>query len=292
MILSGTVIRWRGAELSTDENARHWVDSLDGWEDSPSSERQQDGRPLQHGSMGAAPLSRARVVRTSGMCRHPESRDQDLAALGRLFALADPEAPPEELTITHAGRTLTAWVYVTRFSPPMALWGAGLFSWRAEWQADDPLRYGPPVQAATGFPTRAGGLRWPLFSDGAGTNVGALDYGPPSASGRTTLTNTGVTGAAVQHEITGPIPAEGFEIITIGSGDRLVYEGPVGAGSRLVLDGATGAVVIDGVSDRSDVLTVRQWTTVRQGQTVSFAFVPRGPSTAAVLSSTLRPPVW
>ena len=89
-----------------------------------------------------------------------------LAELEALFALADPDAAPEELTITHAGRTLTAHVYLTRYQAPLDLWGDGLFRWQAEWVADDPLRYAAPVVVAKGFAQLLGGLEFDLFTDG------------------------------------------------------------------------------------------------------------------------------
>lgn len=289
--LTDTTVRWRGTTFYSDPREADWVDSLDGWEEW-DSRRHVFERPMSAGSMGGAPLGRDRVVRVTGMCRNPADRDAKLAEYGELFARADPEdAVEEDLTITVAGRTLTARVYLTRYRPSLDLWGAGYFRWAVEFQADDPVRYGPPVTDQATFPVLVGGLRYPLYTDGEGTDLGWLDYGPAPTSGRLTLVNPGIAAATVQHEVTGPVPAEGFEIVAVATGRRLVYEGAVAAGSRVLLDGATGQALVDGLYDRGDLLTRREWTKVPgKGGSAEFALVNRGTATAAVLRSTLRPP--
>lgn len=118
--------------------------------------------------------------------------------------------------------------------------------------------------------------------------LGWLDYGEPSTSGTVSLSNPGTADAHPQFEVTGP--ASGFEVVQVGTGHRLVYDGTVPAGSRLVVDTASGVAVMDGVSDRT--LTWQDPMTIPPGSTAEFAFVPRGASTAAVLRASVRGAWW
>lgn len=288
MTLSGATITWHGVTLhGSRAGGPYTLSTLEGWEELPDSRRLAVNRPAAHGLMGSAPMSDARVIRATGSCRGGEQRDALVAALRAAFTYADPGARPEELTVYLSGRTLTADAYLTRFRVVVGGgWADGHFRWQAEWEADDPLRYGTPISASCTFPARLGGLVYPLFPDGV------LDYGVPSSTGRLTLTNSGDAAAVVQHEVLGPVEAAGFEIVHVGTGARLAYEGAVADGSRVLLDGATGAAMVDGVSDRGDLLTWRDWTMVPAGGSAEYAFVPRGSTSAAVLTSTIRPPHW
>ena len=290
--LTGASLTWRGVMFAGSRSGgRFSIATLEGWEDWDSS-RSAPARPAAHGAMGSAPLSEGKVIRASGLCRNAAERDAMLAELGDTFRLADAGARAEDLTIDLAGRELTARCFVTRYKAPLDLWSAGLFSWAVEWVTDDPLRYGARVPATTGFPVAAGGLRWPLYSDGAGVNVGALDYGPASTTGRLILANPGTAAASIQHEVIGPVDASGFEVIQINGPGRLVFEGPVPAGSTLLLDGASGAVLMDGYADRGDVLTSRVWPVAPRLGSVELFFRPRGSTSAASLTSSLAPAYW
>lgn len=288
--LSGTTIQWRGVTLYGHQATGAFsFDSLEGWE-SRSTRRESRTRPQGHGQMGAAPLADGRTVRVGGLWREAEGRDEALATLDALFALTTPEAPAEDLTVTHAGRTLTAPVWVTRFDAQgqAGMWGAGLFRWRVEFQSDKHLRYGPAVSASASFPVRVGGLVWPLFPDGV------MDWGPRSTASVATVTNVGTAPASVQIEVTGPIDAAGFEVIDQATGLGLTFEGAVADGARLLLDGATGNVLLDGLYDRGDVLTTRYWPTVAPGGSVSLAFRRRGSDlgSAPSMTATVRPAYW
>lgn len=301
--LTDTTLEWRGTTMHgrRGPGRRHVLSFLDGWGDWQSPRREEYDRPQEHGTRGAAPLAGARVVRTGGMCRVPAERDAMLAELEALFGYADPDAPPEELTITHAGRTLTAMVYVTRYQAPMDLWGAGKFRWRVEFIADDPLRYGTPVPVSTLFPTLRGGLEYDLYTDGAGADLGYLDYGLASDTGRLVVTNTGTAPAPVLFQVEGEVAPQGFDIAQVSSDRRLRFVGPNSATSVLVLDGATGNVLVDGTADRGGQLTYRDWPLIPAAtlvagvlvpSSIELAFINLGATSPARLTAVVRPGSW
>jgi hypothetical protein len=289
--LSGTNLTWRGLTIGGTRLSRHWMSSLEGWEDLPGTRHDSMARPSGHGAFGAPVWSDERVVVVTGGCSTPAERDDLLRELQSVMTLTG-SALPEDLTIEHAGRTLTAGATLTRFRPSMAYWSSGHFGWAAEWVCSDPLRYGDPLALSTGFAVAQGGLEYDLYTDGAGTDLGWLDYGEASATGRVALYNPGTADVPVTIQVDGPIPGEGFDVIQVGAGRRLTFTGPVAVGSSLVLDGATGAVVIDGTADRAGQLTWRDWPIVPAGGSIELLFSPRGSRSEAVMTAVMRPGWW
>ena len=83
-----------------------------------------------------------------------------------------------------------------------------------------------------------------------------------------------------------------MEIVKVGTGERLRFEGGVSTGSVLVLDSATGLVVIDGYADRSGLLTIRDWVSVPPSGSAEFEFVPLGAFSTATLKASITPGWW
>lgn len=288
MALSCTTVEWRGLVLSSEWGAEFGVARVAGWDELPTSVYSPAKRPGAHGRFAESPSSDERIVTVTGQIVSPE-RDVLLAQLSAVMTWPAGDHRPEPLTITRAGRTLTAEAYLTAFRTPTDLdWSVGKVPFAIEWRAPDPLRYGDLVSVSTGFPELVGGLVYPLYEDEDGNDVGWLDYGPPSTSGVVSLENPGTATSYPQFEVTGP--ADGFEVVRVGTGQRLVFDGVVPAGSHFVIDTASGVALMDGVSDRT--LTWQDPMGVGPGEVAEFAFVPRGEVTAAVLRASLRPAYW
>jgi len=291
--LSCTTVTWRGLTFSGADDAPFGLSTLEGWSDLPPARRDTDSRPQAHGRFDGPVWSDERTIIITGSTYSAAERDARLALLEDAMAWPSGRGSTEELTITHGGRTLTAFARLTRFKPTFGgAWASGGFPYAIEWVAPDPLRYSAPIVARTGFPVLRGGLRYDLYTDGAGTNLGWLDYGEPSDTGRLSLTNDGNADVWPVFEVTGPVEPEGFEVVRVGSGQRIRFQGPVPAGSPLVIDSATGLAMLDGTADRGDLLTVREWSPVRPGETAEFAFINLGPHSSAQLTAVIRPGRW
>jgi len=289
MDLTGSVIVWRDITLyGRADLGRFSFATLDGWEDLPDPRQDSTERPQAHGRFDAPVFGNERHVLVSGRCSTPAERDVMLIELQASFNFHAPDELP--LTITQAGRTLTAFARLLRFKPVSPDWGAGFIGWAAEWVCSDPIRYGAPAPVTTGFPVLAGGLEFDLFTDGT-TDTGVLEFGAASTTGRLIVANPGNEDVWPQFEITGPIDA-GIEVVKVGTGERLRFEGGVSTGSVLVLDSATGLVVIDGYADRSGLLTIRDWSSVPPGGSAEFEFVPLGAFSTAQLTATVSPGFW
>lgn len=288
--LSVTTLTWRGLTIQGTRLSRHWVASLEGWEDLPATSSNSQPRLSGHGSFGGAVRASERVVVATGRVSIPAERDVLLREIQAVMTLSD-SSLTEDLTIENAGRTLTAGASLTRFRVSMENWSAGVFGWAAEWVCPDPLRYGAAIVESTGFATSTGGLQFPLFTDGT-TGVGFLDFGEPGTSGRVTLTNPGTAAASPQFAVDGPVPDEGFDIACVETGERITFSEGVAAGSTVVLDSATGRVLLNGDADKSGSLTQADWFTIPPGGTRTVAFLSRGTTSDANMTVTVKPPWW
>lgn len=290
MSLTGTAITWRGLTIYGKASlGRFSINSLEGWEDLPAPRQDSTARPQTHGKFDARVFGDERHVTISGRCLVPDDRDAALLALKAVFNLHPTSELP--LTITNAGRTLTSYARLVRFKSSSSDWGSGIIEWAAEWVCSDPLRYGDPVSLSSTFYVLTGGLEFDLYTDGS-SDSGYLEYGTLAASNRLLLSNPGDEDVWPQFQIAGPVPIDGFDIICVGTGDRLRFAGAVPVGSTLVIDSATGLVLLDGYSDQSGLLTMRDWTSIPAGGAEEFEFDALGVFSAAVLTAIVSPGWW
>ena len=277
-----TSLLWRGLTLATGETADYRITSIEGWEELPPSRYDKTPRARAHGAHPSPVWADERIVTVQGFTPVSDQRDTLLAALrSGLGGFTDVEYP---LTITDAGRTLTASAQLLRAAPIRrpGEWGVGRFGWAAQWRCPDPLRYGQPQSLSTGLPTSGGGLEYPLTYP--------LDYGDPGDPGRVTLTNPGTADAPILLAVTGPLDA-GFEVSA--GGRRLTYPTEVPAGQVITLDTATGHVLAEGTADRRGELTYAEWFSVPAGGSLALQFTSLGGyDPAARLDATWAEAHW
>jgi len=273
-----------------DSNGVLWLFSgTKGWFDGPPVKGGKTDRPYAHGSFAERKFRDGRTVTVSGSVHAPSRALASAAQMTLTALLAGGDFDAFTVDDEDQG-VMSAQVQVE--GQPLVDWYQSLdIDYQLTFYAPDSLRYGAPVPVSTGFPVLAGGLEYDLFTDGT-TDTGFLEYGASSATGRLVVVNDGNEDAWTQFEVTGPVPAEGLEVVRVGTGERLRFEGGVSTGSVLVLDSATGLVVIDGYADRSGLLTIRDWSPVAPGGSAEFEFVPLGASSAAQLTATVSPGFW
>src|SRR5690606_30905454 len=277
-MLAETTIEWRSLTLyGTDGPGRMTFRTLAGWEETPPGERRRWRRPGAHGVIGGRAWAEGRTVVVTGRVFSPTERDLAVRALEQ----AAPYGVEDTLSVTHAGRTLSAQATLVRRTLPRGVWGAGFFEWTLEWEVDDPLRYGDVISDTTGLPFDTGGLRYPLYTDGDGDDVGFLDYGEFGDEGTVTLENEGSAETWPRFTVTGPLPS-GFMLTESGTGRSLMFTGAVPAGSSLFLDSATGEVTLDGTASRASQLIRSEWTPIPPGGSVTYGFYATSPGSPTV----------
>lgn len=288
--LSCTTVLWRGLTFSSDASSPFGVRSLLGWDELPDSRQDSPERPQAHGRFDTPVWADERVVTLAGQIVS-QDRDALLRELSGVMGWPSGGGSAETLTVTRAGRTLTASARLRAFRTPTDLdWSVGKVPFAIEWRCADPLRYGPAATVETGFPVLAGGLEFPLFTDGT-NDTGYLEFGAQSSTGRVVVTNEGTADSTQQFTVTGPVPP--FQIVAVESGRRLVFSRPVAAGDVLVIDSATGVVVLNGGDvDYSGYLTTAEWVSVPPGGSQTFAFLPLEGTGTGTLTVTWRPAFW
>lgn len=288
--LSCTTVEWRGLTLASDHSSPFGIRNLAGWDELPDSRQDSAARPQAHGRFDAPVWSDERVVTLVGQIVS-QDRDVLLAELSSVMGWPSGRGSAETLTVTRAGRTLTASARLRAFRTPTTLdWSVGEVPFAIEWRCADPLRYGVASTLETTFPVLAGGLEFDLFTDGS-TTTGFLEFGESSSTGRVTASNGGNADAMPQFTITGPVPA--FQIVEVGSGRRLVFSRAVNAGDTLVIDSATGVVVLNGGDvDYSGYLTTAEWSAIPAGGSATFAFLPVSGTGTGSMAVTWRPAWW
>lgn len=189
---------------------------------------------------------------------------------------ADPDVMYELVATDVDGHVDRCWVRLAPGPGPRAVpTTPGTVAFQVQLLVPDGLRHGPALSASTQAANDTGGLRFDLFSDGAGAALGYLHFGDLGSTGRVVLTNTGSAPAWPTFIVTGPLP--GFELTETRTGRVLRYEDPIAAGGQFVqLRSETGQVLLDGQYDRSGRLTVRDWWSVPPGGEAEVLFMPTG----------------
>lgn len=268
-----TSVLWRDLTFTTGADATYRILEIEGWEGRPPTRYDKQLRARAHGAHPSAVWADERLPTITGRCWSQEDRDALFADLDRRFSLDGGEEP---LTVSVAGRTLTAGAQLLRFDPALVRdeWGIGRFGWVAQWRCPDPLRYGlPQAWQSTGLPTSGGGLTYPLTYP--------LSYGAAGVTGQVALTNDGTAPAPFVMEVRGPLPL-GFEVSA--GGRRLRYETEVPAGETLTIDTATGSVLAQGTADRRTNLTVADWMQVPARSSLTLQFTSLGGTYSALAS--------
>lgn len=266
--------------------------SREGFADMPGIRSQDEPRPWAHGSWTAPDWADSRAFTFGFKVRAPTADAYDAA----LDAMERTLVPGAVLTmwVRLPRKGLVRWVVKPRrlAVPTDVAYDVRLLSDAAvQLFAADPIGYGPGAAQTTGFREQAGGLRFPLFSNGA-SDVGRLDFGQQGSAGELTLTNPGNAETWTVLRIDGPTPPEGFDILDVPSGRRLRYTQAIMAGSSVEIDSATATVILDGVADRSRFLTIREWTAVQPGGATTLAFLPLGAWSVGKLTVAYAPAWW
>jgi len=279
---------WRNLTLGYGSPYR--ILTVEGWEELPAARYDKQARASAHGAHPSAVWSEERIVTITGFCWSSTARDQLLAQLQASMTFGDGEEP---LTITLAGRTLTAQAQLLAARPTLLKgeWGVGRFGWLAQWRCPDPLRYGAVHTISTPLPLAGGGLQYNLYK------AGKLNYGASGITGRIVLTNPGTSAASILFGVHGALP-QGYEISA--AGDRLRSPVVVPSGQTIELDTAAGTVLVEGTASRRGDLTVADWMTVPKAALdgtpgeleVQFTSLGGARDASALLTATWAETYW
>jgi hypothetical protein len=275
-----------GVTLGLAPGTNQTVVDIKGWHGSAGIRRNETPKLWQHGIFSERGYKTERVLTLVG---HIEAQTRaEAAALVDTLAAIMGDGDLGTLTVNDVDQG-TRWA-------PVQLAGAVEINWDSDLQIDvtvdmvspDAMKYGPASDYTTGAAAPGGGMDNDpsLFNNGSDV----IDFGEGGTAGTVTITNTGTAPAPVVITVNGYWPAEGFTITQVGSGRRLVYVGANLIEDRVVLDSTDGTVMLNGVSDRSDNLTVREWPELQPGPN-TFLFEP-APGSSALMTVRAASAWW
>jgi len=276
-----------GGTILLSHEGPYRVASITGWEDIPTGRIDEVPRANAHGSHDAPVWASARNPVVEGYCVSDADRNSLLAGLASGGIRPGGDASTGTLTVTFAGRTLSANARLLRAGTTLRNWGVGHFGWQIEWWAADPLRYDTTRTATTAPPTDAGGMVFPLFD-----STSLLGFGGLSTPGLLVLDNPGTADTWPVFTVTGPLIG-GFELVELTTGRRIRFERDVPDGVPVVLTTKTAAVTYDGVPGYDGELTAADWWPVPAASTRTVQLNPLGtPDPTATLAAAWAPAYW
>jgi len=277
---------------AVDVNGSQWTFSeTKGWFDGAPSKGGTSDRPNAHGVFAERTWKDGRLITVTGHVWAPTRRLASDAQ--RTLAALLAEGTFGDFTVNDPDQGILTSSIRGEGTPQINWDGRQDIDCQITFLAPDPLRYASPVTISTGFPVQLGGLEYDLYTDGA-TDTGFLEFGIAGATGRILLVNAGNAAAWPTYEITGPVPAEGFEIRAVGTGGAIRFQGSIPDGSTLLIDSAQGAetALMDGVSDRSGQVTQLDPMPIPAGGSLELAFINLGAISAAQLTASITQGWW
>lgn len=253
-------VHWNGLVFDGRGDSGYKVTGLTGWDERPDVRHETQERPGAHGDFDARVWARGRTILVQGSCGSSSQRDALLAALDARMGFA---ADLADLTITHAGRTLSTQARLVRFAanPEPGMWhpvpdpDVGGFRWQAQWRCPDPFRYGLPVTRSTGFGIDRSGMEFDLFTRPGGGDEGAWRFWNLNQGSRTVL----IRPMIAEGEYTGPyFDGDTPDVPEVPGGWQPVTDpGVVAAGEAYAHAGSdTGFIEFSDPGDETGTITL------------------------------------
>ncbi|GAA4707469.1 Phage tail protein [Promicromonospora umidemergens] len=216
------------------------IAALDGVDELPAIRTEDEARPWAHGDWTAPDWAEARsITATIEIAEEPGlgiTYHEALAALRRVMVPTSDE-DLAQMWVKLPGRDLMRWaIKIRRHRLPTDQQyelGLAVGEWMA--YAPDPVGYGVGLSTSTGFREQAGGLEFPLFSDG-GTQLGLENrFTNPSMETDEAWFESGSV-SAVNRSTTGVIQPDYSAFIIVDSA-------PTSTGTGV---GQSGGAVVEG----------------------------------------------
>ncbi len=276
-----------GATLGLAPGTNQVVTELKGWHGSAGIRRNSTPKLWQHGIFSERGYKTERVITLSG---HIETATRaEAAQLVDTLAAIMGDGELGTLTVNDADQG-TRWAPVQLAGAVEIDWDSGLeIDVTVDMVSPDAMKYSLPASYVTGTAAPGGGMDNDpsLFNNGSDV----IDFGDDVGNaGTVTIINEGRAPVAAVFTVNGYWPAEGWTITEIGTGHRLVYVGANLIEDRVVLNGNDGTVLLNGVSDRSDNLTVREWPLLQPGPN-TYLF-EAAPGSSALMTVTAVSAWW
>lgn len=238
--LAYTTMQWRTLSFGRGTSFRFNPDGLAGWSGLPPNRKDKQPRAGGHGNQATGSWHNGRTVMVAGFVEATTSRDTLVKQFRDVMVPADDPYITEALTISHAGETLTAFGQLVQADiDPGSMWGQGRFGWKAQFECDDPLRYGPEISATSFLQAAGTGLALPLALPAA--------FPANPVGGSLQVTNLGAALAPAVFVIRGDVAAPQLLLNAATPYQRLISYGfNLATDEFLTIDTRTGQSTIGG----------------------------------------------
>jgi hypothetical protein len=275
-----------GATLGLAPGTNQVVTEIKGWHGSAGIRRNTTPKLWQHGIFSERGYKTERVITLQG---HIETQTRaEAAALVDTLAAIMGDGELGTLTVDDVDQG-TRWAPVQLAGAIEIEWDSGLeIDVTVDMVSPDAMKYGLAASYTTGISAPGGGMDNDpaLFNN----DTDVIDFGDGGTAGTVTIINEGTAPVPAVFTVNGYWDAAGWVITELGTGRRLVYTGANLIEDRVVLDSSDGTVMLNGISDRSDNLTVREWPLLVPGPN-TYLFEALGNS-SMLLTVTAGPAWW
>lgn len=237
-----------------DENA------ITGWLDGPGTRRDVTPRLAVDGDFYEPAVKSARLITITGTA--VAATPQDLTAMRDKLMSQCPDGEYTELAVFGFNSWRRAEVGFEG-TPSWVILSDTVASFKVDLYAPDPRVYGDWQRFTLSMGGNSGALNFPLSFP--------MSFSRPASERGSAVTNNGNTRAYPSFRVTGDF-TQGFSISD--NRDGLVkYAGVVTNQAPVIIDMAKGTATQNGV-DKSTLITVRDWFSVKPGETLVPAFMP------------------
>jgi hypothetical protein len=259
---AATIALENGGTLGLNPGTNQVVTDIKGWHGSAGVRHNSTDKLWQHGTFSERGYKTNRVITLAG---HIETitRTEAAALVDTLAAiLGDGELGTFTVDDIDQG---VRWAPVQLEGAVEVTWDGGIeIDVVVDMSSPDPWKYGPAASYTTAKADPGGGLDNDPALFNSDTDV--LDFGDAGDAGLIVIQNTGTAPAPLIIQASGYWPASGWTMTEVNTGHRLVYSATNLIEDYVRLDSTDGTVLLNGVSDRSTNLTVREWPVLTPGQ--------------------------
>jgi hypothetical protein len=273
-----------GGVLGLAPGTNQVVVDIQGWLGSAGIRRNETDKLWQHGIFSERGYKTQRVLTLKG---HIETQTRAEAAnLCDSLAAIMGDGTLGTFTVNDIDQG-TRWVPVQLAGAVEITWDSGLqVDVTVDMVAPDAYKFGLAASYSTATAAPGGGMDNDpsLFNN----ETDVMDFGEGGTAGTVTIINAGTAPVPAVFTVNGYLPdGGGFTITEVGTGRRLVYSAANLIEDRIVMDGNDGTVLLNGVSDRSDNLTVREWPLLTPGpNTYLFETTPGSSALLTVVAAS------
>lgn len=250
-----------------DDNGCEWhvtFQDVSGLFDGAASTLKTSEKALTDGWYGNLPRLQGRTITVEG---HIIGRctESCITSWNAFKSVLDPGGMLLNARLGNIGRQGRVW---QSGSAPLVKWaGVNILRFSVGLTSLSPYLYGlDSVSDSTGLPSSSGGMLFPYRFEENGVSSSSWMWSENVISGQVALNNAGTAPSPVMIRIDGPVVNP--QIVHVGNGRVIAFEGSLGSGHYVTMNGVTHEILIDGTDPARGRIIRREWSQAEPGMNV------------------------